>query len=51
MSAILEMIFSIVTVNLLLPVGTVATRLVASCCSESWTEGKRGRAAHAPHSV
>jgi hypothetical protein len=47
MSAILEMIFSIVTADQLLPVGIVATRLGASCCEESRTEGKRGRAAHA----
>ena len=51
MSAILEMISSIVTADLLLHVGIVATRLVASCWEESRTEGKRGRAAHAPPSV
>jgi hypothetical protein len=40
MSAIVEMISSIVTADLLLPVGIVATRLVASCWKESRTEGK-----------
>jgi hypothetical protein len=51
MSAILEMIFSIVTADLLLPVGIVVTGLVASCWEESRTEAKRDRAAHAPPSV
>jgi hypothetical protein len=40
MSAIVEMISSIVTADLLLPVGIVATRLAASCWEESQAEGK-----------